>query len=487
MTVSVQQQAEMAALAQRIQLNSLTKSLQTLDRQLSFLELKSARQSADLEEMERMIGDLYVAHGLQRPDPTDLEAIPWPDSGAGPAAGAGSSKLRSGLLSGGNEDWQTYMERVEQYLTDEGVDDDAAPLLQLVPSSLGADIKRRYKDTYCAAAWERLDYGIVGVAVLTGALLDFFLVATPNGSFRGQPQRESPLTRWMKEQSEKFAPIKPGDSIQRNAFESWVANLTTAAEGYAKVPYDVVIPKDGLTPNVHRLASPGHDPVLQLVFGVLDIVSAGCIFIGKTGRFERISGIPGHDPTINVPEAIVRVIAHGFSDVFTPKGLPAPFMGLFQLLGFDSGFVVSKGGGSLSVQDLTRYMYSNGYDLRHFMSMAIVPGVAEIILSVYHAVRDYKNHGSPGKASMPDRLKRQQMLLLTHALLSSANVLKTALYGWNPMALNLAQYMTLATRMFTMIKLTCERDQRVKQELEQGWHLLQKDAARLPDRSRPSI
>ena len=67
------------------------------------------------------------------------------------------------------------------------------------------------------------------------------------------------------------------------------------------------------------------------------------------------------------------------------------------------------------MRDLTRYMYSNGYDLRHFMSMAIVPGVAEIILSVYHAVRDYKNQGSPGKASMPDRLKRQQMLLLTHA------------------------------------------------------------------------
>ena len=333
MTVSIQQQAERAALAQRIQLNSLTKSLQTLDNLLAQLEAESRRQSAELDKMERMIGDLYAAQGLQRPDPIDLEALPWPDLDARPAAGVGSSKLRSGLLSDGNEDWQTYMERVEQYLTDEGVDDDAAPLLQLVPSSLGADIKRKYKEAYEAAPWERLDYGIVGVAVLTGALLDYFLVATPNGSFRGQPQRESPLTRWMKEQSEKFAPIKPGDSIQRNAFESWLANLTTAAEGYAKVPYDVVIPKDGLTPNAHRLASLGHDPVLQLVFGVLDIVSAGCTFIGKTGSFKRISGIPGHDPTINVPEAIVRVIAHGFSDVFTPKGLPAPFMGLVSVVG----------------------------------------------------------------------------------------------------------------------------------------------------------
>lgn len=54
-------------------------------------------------------------------------------------------------------------------------------------------------------------------------------------------------------------------------------------------------------------------------------------------------------------------------------------MGLFQLLGNDSGFVVKKGGDSVFVQDLTRYMYSNGYDLRHFATMAIVPGTAELI------------------------------------------------------------------------------------------------------------
>ena len=104
---------------------------------------------------------------------------------------------------------------------------------------------------------------MVALAVLVGAVTDYLLVATPGGSFKGQPQRGSPLTAWMKEQSKKLAPMKGSDDLERNAFQHWIAELTTAAEKWAKVPYDVIIPKVGLTPNVHRLAALGHDPLLR--------------------------------------------------------------------------------------------------------------------------------------------------------------------------------------------------------------------------------
>ena len=103
--------------------------------------------------------------------------------------------------------------------------------------------------------------------MIIGALTDYLLVATPRGSFKGKPQRESPLTAWMKEQSKNLAPMTGRDDIERNALQQCIAKLTTAAEKWAKVPYDVVIPKLGLTPNVHRLASLGHDPLLGLVSG----------------------------------------------------------------------------------------------------------------------------------------------------------------------------------------------------------------------------
>ena len=101
----------------------------------------------------------------------------------------------------------------------------------------------------------------------------------------------------------------------------------------------------------------------------------------------------------------------------------------------------------MPVRDVARYMYSNGYDLRHFVTMAISPAIAEVILCAYHGVRACAAGPEPREGGIPDRLKREQMLALTHGLLGSANILKTALYGWNPMEINLAQFQTLAVRM----------------------------------------
>ena len=119
---------------------------------------------------------------------------------------------------------------------------------------------------------------------------------------------------------------KPRYDIERNPFQLWVAGLTTAAEKWAKVPYDIVSPKLGLTPNVHRLASLGHDPLLGLVFGVRDIISGSCTFIDKSGAW-RVIDHPNHEGTRNPLEALVKVVVHGFSDVFTVQGPPATLLG----------------------------------------------------------------------------------------------------------------------------------------------------------------
>ena len=170
--------------------------------------------------------------------------------------------------------------------------------------------------------------------------------------------------------------MKGNDGIERNAFQQWIAELTTAAERWAKVPYDLVIPKDGLTPNVHRLASLGHNPVLGLVFGVKDILAGSCTFIDKSGAW-RVIDHPNHEGTRDPVEALVKVVVHGFSDVFTAQGLPPPFMAPFQLVSAKSGITLKEGGDPVAVRDVVRYMYANGYDLRHFMATKISPAIAE--------------------------------------------------------------------------------------------------------------
>ena len=487
MNESTRNEAERAALVQRFQLEALHRALRTLEGDVSALESESARQSAELSRLNEKIAQLRAEAGLARPSglarpgAQELADAQVPDHPRPSRREAEPVRQRSTDLSSNfappdvGEDWDTYLRNVELYIADRGIEVARDPLEQLLPPHRAAEVRRRFDTEFRPAPWDRWDYGVVALAVFTGAVTDYLLVATPGGSFKGQPQRGSPLTAWMKEQSKKLAPMAGRDHIDRNAFQQWVAELATAAEKWAKVPYDLVSPKDGLTPRVHRLASLGHDPLLGLVFGVGDIISGRCTFIDKSGAW-RVIDVPGHEGSSNPLEALVKVVVHGFSDVFTAQGLPPPFMAPFLLISAKSGFTLKEGGDTVSVRDVARYMYANGYDLRHFVTMKISPAIAEVILGAYHGVRACTASPEPGEAGIADRLKREQMLALTHGLLASANILKTALYGWNPMAINLAQFQMLAKRMLSLVKLAAERDRLVQQGLDDGWEALLAEA-----------
>ena len=481
MRESARNEAERVALVQRFQLDVLHRALQSLEGHVAALESESARQCAELSRLEEQIAQLRAEAGLPRPDPRQL-AGPDAEHRPQPAVRDTQAVRRRPIEVPGDlvppymaEDWDAYARNVERYIADHAIQVTPDPLTQLLPPHRAAEIRRQFDTDFGPAAWDPWDYGAVALAVIVGALTDYLLVATPKGTFKGKPQRESPLTAWMKDQSKKLAPMTGQDDIERNAFQQWIAGLTTAAEKWAKVPYDVVSPKLGLTPNVHRLASLGHDPLLGLVFGVGDILSGTCTFIDKSGRWRVIDN-PKFEGTANPLEALVRVVVHGFSDVFTAQGLPPPFMALFQLVDAKPGFTLKEGGDPVAVRDVVRYMYANGYDLRHFMTTKISPAIAEAILGAYHGVRARAANPEPGEPGLPEKLKREQMLALTHGMLASANIMKTALYGWNPMAINLAQFQTLAKRMLSLVKLAAERDRLVQQGLDDGWEALLADA-----------
>ena len=487
MNEAMRSQAERAALVQRLQLDALHRALHALDGHLTALESESARQSAELARLAEQISQLRAGSDVARASSLPCPGGPERTDGKTPQSGRPSRPdLRAAperpthppaTLPAPDlgQNWDAYARNLERYIADHGIEVVPNPLEQLLPPARAAEIRRRFTADFGPAPWDRWDYGVVALAVIVGALTDYLLVATPGGTFKGKPQRGSPLTAWMKEQSKKLAPMKGSDSIDRNAFQQWIAELTTAAEKWAKVPYDIVSPKLGLTPGVHRLASLGHSPLLGLIIGTSDIISGTCTFIDKSGRWQVIDN-PRYGGTRNPLEALVKVIVHGFSDVFTAQGLPPPFMAAFQLVSAKSGFTLKEGGDPVAVRDVVRYMYANGYDLRHFMTTKISPAIAEVILETYHGVRACTADPEPGEPGLPDKLKREQMRVLTHALLGSANILKTALYGWNPMAINLAQYQTLAKRMLSLVKLAAERDHAIQDALDDGWEALLTEA-----------
>jgi hypothetical protein len=170
------------------------------------------------------------------------------------------------------------------------------------------------------------------------------------------------MTRWIRKNS------KP-------VHDHYLKDLERAA----KVLYDLSMGNavDGLSPKVHRLMSLGHDPILAFIFGTIDIMSGTGTYIDKHGDLRRIATSLSPEGLVS---AFVKVFLHLLSDVFTSAGVQPPFFTLLQLAKTKSPFVLGPSGKKVSWTNMARYMYTHGYDLRHFATMGIVPASVEMIV-----------------------------------------------------------------------------------------------------------
>jgi len=481
---------ERAALAQRHQIEALKRQLGRLQNHAAGLTIATAAQDAALSDLDALMAELSASAGIARPGADALDPVVVLPGFRLSAAEESAVLQRLPDLSlplsvpDTEGDWRAYMGEVDDYVAAHGIDLARDPIEQLLPPHKAAAVHRRFEKDFGDLPWDEWDYAAITLAVVAGALLDYFIVATPRGgekghAFKGEAQRGSPVTKWLRERSEKLAPFgsPEADKLngQRNIVEQWIADAATAAEKFTKekgTPYDLVQQKIGLTPNVHRLSSLGHSVIFGMVFGIRDILSNTCTFIDADGRWQVIPmGEAGAFGPAEVLDAAVRVLLHAFSDVFTPQGLPAPFLSQLQMITMNSGLTLSDKPGAtpVSVTHVTRYMYSHGYDLRHYATMSLVPAMAELTIRTYHAVRTWQAGDELGVADIRGRMKLAKMLTLTHALLASSNVVKTALYNWNPTAFNLAQFVATAKRMISLLKLSAERDALIQDQLADGW------------------
>ena len=103
--------------------------------------------------------------------------------------------------------------------------------------------------------WTKADYLVIGLAALIGTLFDVGVVRIPqNTKFLGTLRKGSPITAWVKSNSSGLeALFKPLEKIAKVSFD---------------LTHHPLVP--GLHIKIHRLMSPGHDPIFGLLFGVRD-------------------------------------------------------------------------------------------------------------------------------------------------------------------------------------------------------------------------
>lgn len=335
------------------------------------------------------------------------------------------------------------------------------------PVVLGTQIhKEIYKNPKLLPKLTGLDRGIICITGAIATIIDFLVVKIPKDvNYLGRFQQEgSSLTKWIKS-------LGVEENGELKGLFKWF-------EANAKVPYDLSHNSaiDGFYPKTHRLHSLAHDPLFGMIFGVIDILFGQMTTIDKAGKLVVVS-----TKSASLGQKVFSPIiwlAHIVSDICTKQGIPIPAWGFSQLLQVGNFGVKYR-----TMADLSRWMYINGYDLRHFVTMSVPVAVIEIIIRAYHYLSHVKKQdldlsfkpiyqGDLDK--IESNLKLHKMLFLAHTFAASGNVAKVIAYQGNPLAINFAEWIRWLDESINIVSAltrdkTPEMIQRNRQKIDAEW------------------
>ncbi len=470
--MSARDDIALAALVQADQLQKAEARVESLRGHLHDVRTKRAQLAGDLDALESQTTALLAELGLDIDAlPADNDALERFEPTADELAVIDASlPTFSSLRTAPIHDERAFREALHLYAREEAVNLDADPITALLPANEIARARASWTHDTARLSWDRWDYSLVGGAVILGSVFDVALVSVPPDSvWKGVKYAGSPLTRILREGS---AAVMNGDG--------WLSRLQRALETWAKVPYDIArndpgggVNIDGLRPAMHRIMSPGHDPVLGFIFGVLDILRGTCSLVDRHGAQHVIAnGVGESSPFL----AIVKQAAHLLSDLPTSAGLPPPFFTALQRITTKSPFSLGSSGETASVADLARWMYGHGYDLRHFATMGVVPLIVGVFVRVGFFARNHERLVGSDETPRNLVLKRDEMLLAAHAMTASTNALKVSLMANNPLAINYAVWLSVATTTLRWLRSRVAHDLSVQRELALGWKTLLHEA-----------
>lgn len=337
-------------------------------------------------------------------------------------------------------DWQDIVSDAEQQVGDSCELEDLFTEEELRENSEAIKlINREFNDLH---RLDKYDVGIAALAAIVGAIVDIVLVGIPA---KGPDGLEAgPLSDFIRKKfDEAFSPKE-------------MEKLANSKK--SKVPFDAQDNRntteyvEGLSAYYHRLLSLGHDPLLGFIFGVYDIMHGTMTTIDKSGKIVcQVMENYADRKESDIVSAIAKQIIHFKSDITTSMGLPAPLMGLFNLLQFGN-----IGEEELTVAEIVRGMYYEGFDFIHFCSQSMSVIVIELIVRLGYAIKRIKE-GNKVKDSIPISLNRSKhpklatMLFIGHIGATAVNAGKVY-FTKNPMAINYPQWMAFAKYSYKQLR-----------------------------------
>lgn len=353
------------------------------------------------------------------------------------------------------DDFEKLFENSKLYLEKNNISPTGNLFLEIMNSEEILINYENYNKKYERLEWNKYDYIICFFSAVLGSIFDNLVKVSVGGKN---------ATSLVKKAGYSFSKDGAETDLQKK-----IADLLTKLEKIAKVSFDPSLnnhlkleqdiqdllntKKDlyiqGLHPSIHRLLSPGHD-IFRLVTAVKDVMNGTFTAIGTDGKLKVIDRLhPNYLGEDNYLIALLKVLAHWITDIGTSAGLPIPGSTYFlQNISKTNMGVGQKE--NLKVNEIVIEMYKNGYDLRHLVSSSIVPISAEIIIRGSYFLMNYEDI-SQGINKEQHKLKMTELLILSHSLISSQNLLKTFITK-DFLKLNLAEIFVLIKTFKSLIK-----------------------------------
>ncbi len=359
--------------------------------------------------------------------------------------------------------WAETAARANDHLRQRGVDPSTVDIDQLLDAETIQRIERRHQSDFSLRTHlDRYDVLALVLAGLTATALDALIVRVPADTAwygAGETIGGSPLTK----------------SLRRLSVDSdnWLSE-------WAKVSYDRIVnlpePVKGLAPRTHRVQTLGHDPLLGLVFGTLDVLRGTMTAVPRSGGLVLLDTA---DPIPNPLIAFARQVLHLFSDVPTKVGLPLP--GWVALATVEVG---KFGPDNLSVGATARRMYLNGYDSWHFLTMSTSVAALELVLRCYWGVRKVVDEkwaadiDAESVSPIAGHPRFCAMALGANAVAAAGNLGKIAALGGNPLAINYVQWLSFLRAFYRWAQKRTTTPGSVLEPtaranalaIEEGWH-----------------
>lgn len=304
------------------------------------------------------------------------------------------------------------------------------------------------------------DYAIAGSCGLFAAMLDLLCVKAP--------VKSSKMT-WTEPVDGIFnrgVQIAFNNLIPPELSDALAAANKIGAPDSSNIADLIGAPAKALNSTNHRFRSLAHDPVLGLIFGVLDMRNGTCTTVVN----GAIHCIPSKKGRTNgtVFQLLGRMFGHLLSDVNAPSsktasrgmGLPAPFMGLLRMLEGIPVPTKPSRANPTGVSDFGKqieWMYINGYDFRQFVVSSVPMAIMEVMLRVFYVAKQMKLYDAPfGETmldTMPIRMNPRFRTILALAYGTSSSVNAGKMYvTHNILNANYASWMGLAWNGFHALK-----------------------------------